>query len=302
MLRLAGALLVIALAAAAFIWTRHNAAKRNRAAAGLKDVESTLQKAHLVRTQMDVQIVSQGESNRFMRGPCAAVDSGRLLIDTNLPYAVNSWIGRKAHVYFQLRGAAGMEYYDFFSPVSRVLPYKTGYALELTLPGQLNNNQKRTFVRLEPLDSMITEMMLWYVPPHKGTPVGLGSLRQGYSTGDIRVKDISAGGIRIRLNKHDPVVGRFGVADLAMTHIVADNGEGKENLSLWLLGEVVLVRAVGTSLFTDVSLTFRKWASDPAEGEDFAWFPVEKGGGVPALAAWVMLRHLEIHRSLSPAQ
>lgn len=301
LLKLVGVMVVIVLAATAFILIRRNAENKRRTLVVQKDIQSTLQRAHLNRTQMDVQIEGDSMSSRFLRGPCAAVDSARLLIDTNLPYSVNAWIGQKVHVYFQFRGAGGMEYYDFYSVVTHVLLYKTGYALELGIPKQLNNNQKRTFVRLEPPSNLIEEVMVWYVPPQQGTPGTLGTLRHAYCAGEVKVEDISAGGVRVRLSNQDVVVERFNIGDQAMTHLVAGSGEGKEPINLWLLGEVVLMRK-DSEQYAEMSLKFRKWAAEPAEGEDFAWFPVEKGGGVPPLAVWVMLRHLEVHRTLGSQQ
>lgn len=298
MLKLAGMLVVVVLIAAIAVLVQRNVIRRRRADAARRARDARLQKAYEGRVKMDVQVTGENLTSPFMRGICVAINADRMLIDVGLPHQPDQWIGRKAHVYFQLSGRKGPEHYDFFSPIIRIAAYNDGYALEIKKPRQILNNQKRAFVRLQPSSELIEEVVLWYVPARSGSPGDMTYLREAFCAGDVQIQDISAGGVRVRLNNSDPVVKRFKAADIGVMRLVADNGEERGQLNLWLVCQLVIVRQEKGSPTSDISFKFRKWATDPGDGEDFAWFPTEKDGGVPPLAAWVMRRHLEIHRNV----
>ncbi len=302
MLKLAGIAVAVILIAAIAILVQRNVLRRRRADAARSARDFKLQKAYEGRVKMDVQVTDENVTSPFMRGVCVAINADRMLIDVSLPHQPNQWIGRKAHVYFQLSGRKGPEHYDFFAPITRIAAYNDGYALEIQKPRQILNNQKRAFVRFQPSSELIEEVILWYVPSHRGSPGDMAYLREAFCAGDVQIQDISAGGVRVRLNNSDPVVKRFKPADVGVMHLVADNGEDRGQLNLWLVCQLVIVRQEKGSATSDISFKFRKWATDPSEDEDFAWFPTEKDGGVPPLAAWVMRRHLEVHRNVGASR
>ena len=246
---------------------------------------------------MDLQVVGGEVHSRPMRGLCVAVTSTTLLIDVNLTAPVSAWIGHKAHVYFLLKGEQGETYYDFSTPILDFPRHGDGYALQLQTPTEFNHNQKRMFVRLKPSKELIEELVLWRLPADRDQPKNFSHLREAFCAGDPSIEDISAGGVRLGMNPHDPVVESFSAGVISIMHLVAkDKKDEAATLNLWLVCECVLIRDETDSQKISLSFKFRKWAKDPATGEDFTWLPIRSTDGVPSLTAWIMRRQLDATR------
>ncbi|MEG1609607.1 MAG: hypothetical protein RR317_00290 [Bilophila sp.] len=260
-------------------------------------VISILDEAVNNRCRLDIKFIKGDMGGRYMRGPCMAIGSEKILVDTGLRYGLQGWIGQEVHVFFQLSNAEGLRYYDFFSSVTRVHRYEGGYALELETPNSLNNNQKRTFVRLIPTWRMVRELNLWTQLTESGLstpPVDMPP--PAYTAASVTVDNISGGGIRLIIaleeGEDPPLLTR---EEKLYFYLSVQGMEHKENLQLWLVGEIVDFKATTPEIFS-LSLRFQSWAPDTASDLELSWFPVDGEGGVPPLAAWVMLRHLEMSR------
>lgn len=267
---------------------------RQELAGQKKTVVEVLHDALNNRCRLDIKFTKGDTSGRYMRGPCMAVGTDRILVDTGLRYGLHGWIGMEVHVFFQLSSAKGMRYYDFFSTVTQVHRYEAGYALELNTPQKLNNNQKRTFVRLIPTWRMVKELNLWTRLPQSGLHIPPVEMPPPiYTAASVTMDNISGGGIRFLLTLEE------GEAPPAMEqgeklymYLSAQGLDLKESLQLWLISEIVDIKATTPEIFT-VSVRFQSWAPDTAPDIELSWFPADSEGGVPPLAAWVMLRHLE---------
>lgn len=268
-----------------------------------KTVVGILHDALNNRCRLDIKFTKGDTSGRYMRGPCMAVGDDKILVDTGLRYGLHGWIGMEVHVFFQLSTSKGMRYYDFFSTVMQVHRYEAGYALELKTPEKLNNNQKRTFVRLIPTWRMVKELNLWTRLPQFGLhlpPVEMPP--PAYTAASVTIDNISGGGIRFLLALEEgeapPALEQ---GEKLYVYLSAQGLERKETLQLWLTGEIVDFKDTTPEIFA-VSIRFQSWAPDTAPDVELSWFPVDNEGGVPPLAAWVMLRHLEVsHKQVGAA-
>ena len=256
-------------------------------------IRDILNQTIIKEIKIDLQVVGKDARSRPMQGVCVGLASNALLVDLNLYAPVDAWIGKKAHVYFQIKDDQGEEYYDFSVPIIGFPKRGDGYALQLKLPTELHHNQKRMFVRLRPPEDLIAELVLWRLPEKVDQPKSFPQLRDAFCAGALTVEDISAGGVRLGINSFDPVVASFAAGTLGVLHLVArDKGDEVETLNIWLVCECVLIRNENDSPKIFLSFKFRRWAQDPG-GENFTWLPIRSTDGVPALTAWIMRRQLD---------
>lgn len=258
-------------------------------------VHGILEEALNSRSRLDIKFVDGDMAGRYMSGPCMGLREDRLLVDTNLQYVMHNWLNQRVHVFFQLSEGKKNRYYDFFSTVTGIHSYEGAYALELEMPHNLNNNQKRTFVRLTPNWPMVKDIQVWT----DLTQMGLVSTPKAMPlpscvASAVKVDNISGGGIRLLIRRRESKL-NLEKEDGVFLHIHLEGPDDKNPLGLWLAGKVVFFQRLSDAM-DSISLQFRAWAPDVQPEEDLSWFPVDGQGGVPPLASWVMLRHLESSR------
>lgn len=251
------------------------------------EVGTALETAYNTRSKMDIRL--KGNSH-FVNGLCVGLSADGILIDINLPKEETSLIGLTTEVFFRIKNREKIKHYNFQAPIIRLVPYEKHFALELTRPDEMDNQQKRTFFRLSPKEGLITEAAFWYLPPDINLKLtSLKELQQTVCAGTVIVRDISGGGIRIGLTQAVPEVEEFKTGTTGILHIVS------EELDLWFMGRLVSVHQVKTSKLLDISYKFSQWAKNPLDEElTFQWIPLEsEDEGVAPLISWILRHHLE---------
>lgn len=283
---------------AAVVW-RVYAAKNRSPRSALEDptfIAEVLNKALDRRSRFHVRFMDPEFKARTLEGVCTAVRSKTLRIDAGLSYDVPSWRNQKVRVSFTLTTPRGATFYSFVSILTDFTSQRGSSTLGLMLPRQLHTEQRRAFVRLSPLRGMVDALSMWTEEPAVTaitTPVSMPEPDIGFD--GIDLSDISAGGAKLLLLGKLCTDLSIEKKDIVRLHALLSGAENKSNLSLWLEGEVLMLKEHVDGML--LTLRFRRWAQ---EGEDsqaeFSWFPVNNEGAVPPLAAWVMHKHLEIHR------
>lgn len=293
----AGGIAVLSVTAAV-AW-RVYAARSRPPRSALEDptfIAETLNKAIARRSRFNVQFMAPELNARTLQGLCTAVKTKTLRIDTDLSYSVPSWRNQQVRVSFNVTTPRGATFYSFVSILTDFTPQHGSLALDLMLPRQLHTEQRRAFVRLSPLRGMVDDLSMWTEEPAVTvitTPVSMPEPDIGFD--GIDLSDISAGGARLLLLGKLCTDLSIGKKDIVRLHALLSGTENKGNLSLWLEGEVLMLKEHADGMM--VTLRFRRWTQEGENSQaEFSWFPVNNEGAVPPLAAWVMHKHLEIHR------
>lgn len=283
-------LLVLALVVGLYFRSRNK--QLSSAQMGQQRVEDILQEALDSRSVFNVRFEVEDVKDRFMRGPCVAVGSNKLLIDVNINYAVPTWVGLPVRVYFSSN--KGTLLYEFSTSIARTVPYLGNVALELYFPNTIVPNQRRAFVRFTPPNRFVGNIRLW-----KGRIVQHVEGLQPHAVpahtldGDaLTIDNISAGGIRLAFTRMQYDSALLDTDQLVLLCLTLRNGDGLEILTLWLVSTVM--QCIEEKRRIMVSLKFERWAPEGDGDSPLSWFPVGREGGVAPLAAWVMRRQLEI--------
>lgn len=259
-----------------------------------QSVDETLLDAIDSRSVFNVRFAIAELKDRYLRGPCVALGADKILVDVNLSYAVPAWIGLPVQVYFTYTNGKNNVFYEFSTTIARTVPYLGNVALELYIPNKLHEVQRRTFVRFSPPNRFVGSIRLW-----KGRIVRHveGLQPKAVPTSDLdgdalTIDNISAGGVRLVFSSHVYDRAQVNPGEPVLLSLILRNGDGSENLVLWLVGSIV--QELRESDRVLLSLKFERWAPEGDSDASLSWFPVGREGGVSPLAAWVMRRQLEV--------
>lgn len=282
------------LLVAAFVVYNRRVSRFRQGMRHQQSVDETLLEAIDSRSVFNVRFSIPEMKDRYLRGPCVALGADKILVDVNLSYAVPGWVGLPVHIYFTHTLNKSTVFYEFSTTIARTVPYLGNVALELYIPNKLTEVQRRTFVRFSPPNRFVGSIRLWtgrivrYVEglqPKTAPP----SMLQGDA---LTIDNISAGGVRLVFSPHVYDRATINRDEPVLLSLILRNGDGSENLVLWLVTTIVQELREKDRIF--LSLKFERWAPEGDADASLSWFPVGREGGVSPLAAWVMRRQLEV--------
>ena len=239
--------------------------------------------------------VSDSGLDKRFSGSCIACNRSTLLVDTNIPYQVPSWTGQPVRAFFSSGRGMKSTMYECLTRIERVTPYRSGFALELAMPSRLMTNQRRAFVRFAPPTMLVANISVWSqsVDAERLSPASLP--HPTVNMPEVYLKNISAGGAGLGLVLHAPLGALAKSGDPLLIRFELRDGEGRTALALWVCA--VIVTNKEAPKHHALALRFTRWVIEGEPGQELSWFPANADMGIPPLAAWVMRRHLEIHRT-----
>lgn len=239
-------------------------------------------------------IPDSGMDKRF-NGSCIACNRQTFLVDTNISYQVPTWTGQAVRVFFSSGRGTKTSMFECSSRIMRVTPYRSGFALELAIPTRLTANQRRAFVRFAPPSSLVANISLWNEVTNADRLSPASLPHPVVNLPEVFLKNISAGGAGLGLSQHSPLNGLLKSDDPLLVRFELRDSEGRIVLSLWVAAVVISVKDMGKH--QAMALRFTRWVIEGEPDQELSWFPATPETGIPPLAAWVMRRHLEIHKT-----
>lgn len=239
-------------------------------------------------------IPDSGMDKRFS-GSCIACNNQAFLVDTNISYQVPTWTGQPVRVFFSSGKGTKTSMFECSSRILRVTPYRAGFALELALPARLIANQRRAFVRFAPPSGLVANISLWNEVTSEDRLVPASLPHPVVNLPEVFLKNISAGGAGIGLSLQSPLNGHLKPDDFLLIRFELRDNEGRIVLSLWVGAVIISIKDMSKQ--QAIALRFTRWVIEGEPDQELSWFPATQEIGIPPLAAWVMRRHLEIHKT-----
>jgi hypothetical protein len=264
-------------------------------------VRELLERATDTRSAMAVEFTHPDLAGRRFSGPCAEFDEHTVLLDLSLGQNdLSAWTGETALVGFVLDNKGASSYYQFVSCLRGLPRCGGGLGMLLDTPAEIVLNQKRGFVRLSPRKEVIFGVGIWPLQPGQacpGQPASLGVARASYRQDhqqQLALLNVSAAGLCLKLRRAqanqpamDPLAG-----DRLLCLLVLGSQTGEQTLSLWLDCTVANCGDKAGASYSIVGLSFDAWAAPSRDESAVSWFPVQKGGAIAPLAAWVLRQQI----------
>ncbi len=313
-------ILVLALAGAIFIIGHGFNALRKRLSLKLLPsnwivnqlrIASILNQAVEQRAVVELQFLPADEERQSITCIPVEAKNGSLALDINHAIKANStWMQRPVQGTFRVADKRGlMSFYLFTSIIQGVsVKSKDLVRLDLDSPSKLELHQKRAFLRLEPPEEYILGVAIW---PEDRLPTGADSRKlkkwgkpplsysPEHSLNSLRLKNISAGGVRFMVSRE--AVKATGVdlaigARIALLLDVYDPAARKRRRFL-LLCRVRNHFEDFSQKCIDIGAQFRHWGRLDGDTSGLRWEALTDEGLDP-LSSWIMQRHLEQVRML----
>ncbi len=283
------------------------------------EIQSILRLAADQRRPFEVQVrtVQNGSRRPTLRCSPLHVGHSAITLELNGIKTLSSiWLDRAVNVYFRIgTGNNKFVYYTFTGSIHSVLnPSKDICQITLPVPTQLDNRQKRAFLRMQPPAEFLLGAALWHdhnIPgPENISDLALwprptllflpGRLEQ------FKLLDLSAGGLRICIPHM--ITNRYHLEfstmeDLIMMIDLLDP-EIDKRLRFWMQCRIQNAWEEQPSHDIHTGMQFRAWArpresqalSDPPS--TLEWFRLSSSFEVESIGNWVMRRHLEMYRDV----
>lgn len=270
------------------------------------------------RRPFEVQIATDsGERRPTLR--CAPEYLGKtsLTLEINgLKSLSNKWLGRAIHVFFRVQDPKGaFTYYTFPSTIDGIfLPREGVCHITLPMPEQLENRQKRSFLRMEPPSELLMGAALWYgenMPtPEKLDDIGKWAsptllLLPGKSR-QFEIMDLSAGGVRLGIPSRVLRIEQlqFKMGEQLVMLVDLFDPEQSRRIRFWVQCRIQNVWLEHPSGDARLGMQFQAWAK-PKETTEYGeyaggieWLRLSGSNEVEILGNWIMRRHLELFREL----
>ena len=283
-------------------------------AADVRDPKKILQTLDLCivrRSKLEFKIVSRQNSGQIVSGMPEAVRNGRIIVAMSVAFSANQekLKGERVHCYFKVRQGKHTAFFNFLSNIDAVRAGEDGFLeLAIALPDVLVAGQKRNFLRMDPPDDFILEISLWPEYIDNATdwktnldefpPPLLSNVDKGSK--DLRIRDISAGGARLIIDK--AALNKAGLAPAKGSRLMLllclwDPVELNE-LALWMICRVQKYVSASDTPKVDMGVQFIAWSQiKNPEKRELAWTILDQEDGeVPPLGNWVAKRYLEEYR------
>ena len=283
-------------------------------AADVRDPKKILQTLDLCivrRSKLEFKIVSRQNSGQIVSGMPEAVRGGRIIVAMSVAFSATQekLKGERVHCYFKVRQGKHTAFFNFLSNIDEVRAGEDGFLeLAIALPEVLVAGQKRNFLRMDPPDDFILEISLWPEYMDSATdwktkidefpPSLLSNVDNGPK--HIRIRDISAGGARLIIDK--AALSKTGLTPakggrLMLLLCLWDPVELNE-LALWMICRIQKYVSASNDPKVDMGVQFIAWSQlKNPEVRELAWINLDhEEGEVPPLGNWVAKRYLEEYR------
>ncbi len=213
-----------------------------------------------------------------------------------------SWIGRTVLCYFKVAGQhkdAKWSFFSFRTTITDIAARQARQRIVLAIPEQLDRQQRREHLRLDPPNEDIPEVQIWPETLSNldwpGADPPLLEYRIAHQENPLRILNLSAGGLLLELRP--PLPKALG-ADLEKgqrfyIRLVLRDPEQDTPQAHQLLAQVrnVFLDPTQGNRLAGLSFVARLPRTEGPGG----WQPL-KGKGVEEIEDWVFKRHLELYR------
>ena len=263
------------------------------------------------RNKIEFKIVSRQNSGQFVSGMPVAVRDGQLILSLSVPFSASQekLKGERVHCYFKVQENKRTSFFNFLGTINRVLAGSDGFLeLRIGLPETLVAGQKRHFLRLDPNDDFILDLAIWpeYIDSATDWKTRIDDFpppalsNEDKSLARIKLKDISAAGVRLILDKAE--LSRGGIIPNRGAHFMLrlnlwDPAELRE-LSLWMICRIQKYVSASGDPQVDIGAQFIAWSQlKNQETRELSWVKLShEEDDVLPLGNWVAKRYLEEYR------
>jgi len=253
------------------------------------------------RTTLSLEFTAEDLQGRVLSGPCSSIENGVLTVDVGIEHSLQPLINEPVDVSFALKYKNTSAYYHFNSQVVGWRARALAASVELALPAHILSQQKRSFVRINPLPGHILGIGLWSLEPSQPLPrqsTDLGSAVLSYRPGKLAqctLLNISAGGVRMEVPQ--PMLQQFPIELTLQSQVLCllllRAPDSDHPMPFWLACTLVSLVANPEETNVTIGMKFRAWALSETGNSNIAWFPAGKSGEVSPLASWVLRQQLE---------
>ena len=267
--------------------------------------------------EVQVQTDRSGFRRPTLRTSPQKIGSSTITLELSGIKSLSSiWLDKAVAVYFRI-GVGNNEfiYYTFAGNISDIqTPSEDICHIVIPIPAQLDNRQKRAFLRMQPPAEFLLGAALWHDPnmpqPEKMHDLALwprplllllpGRLEQ------FRLLDLSAGGLRICIPRSIALSYHLEISTVETIIVMLDllDPETDKRLRFWMQCRIQNTWEEQPSRDIHVGAQFRAWAR-PREGHlppeipsFLEWFRLSSSFEVEPVGNWVMRRHLEMYRDV----
>jgi len=306
-------ILIVVIIISIIIWfinTKFNRSKKDKADGVIKDkstILSIFQIALNQRCRFDVYF--EGTKKEFY---CSLVNIKDQSILLEVPIYTNPsklWLNRNIVCHFKISlNKRNNIYYKFRSKiVNLILHDKKNYLLELLFPDKLKLCQKRRHLRFEPPHKYVVEIIIWRAV-YSSTGNFEGDINQWgiplakYDhtiTNQLRLIDISAGGLRIQiLKKIIGAVSKFiKETPFLFLKISLSNPDKNGVSSFFILGKIINYYQEVNPNFVSFGINFIALGKlKDGYNDQVLWLKIDDEIGIEEIGDWVFKRHLEFYR------
>lgn len=227
----------------------------------------------------------------------------RVILKSNKRFLPDVLKGERCSLYVKIPHDITKKYIGLVNPAVRhgflfksrivanyVDPESKDCIIELTMPHSYVQRDLQRHERVSPTPLMLKEISLWLCGkrlPHSPNdlPAPAFSCRNGEASPSVQLINLSAGGLRVQLDKlADSENPRRDLKRPMVLHLVLYKPMRKE-LSVWVVCTCVKVHFSSHLKILTLFLKFVRVWDDPDEGGR-GWLPIEREG-VAAIESWV---------------
>lgn len=283
-----------------------------------KMIRNIIRAAYDQRRPFEVQVQTEpGRRRPFLRCAPEHFSSDSLTFEVSgLKTLSDHWLNRPVTVFFRILVGKELTYYTFLSRISGItLPAPDICHITLSLPTRLENRQKRSFLRITPPLEFFPGAAIWY-GDHFPKSEALSDITVWprprlfflpERLEQFSLIDLSAGGARIRVPgqvvKNFQL--QFNTAQRLILMLDLFDPDQKKRFRYWLECRVQNVRAEHGNRDVHLGVQFLSWArareiAAPEHAACIDWLKLSSSNEVEPVGNWIMHRHLEMFRTLSP--
>lgn len=284
-----------------------------------REIRDILQLATDQRRPFEVQVQRAETGSRRPTLRCSSQGVGASYITLELSgikTLSTPWLKKAVTVYFRIgTGHNEYIYYTFAGSISSIEnPDADTCHITIPVPAQLDNRQKRTFLRMQPPAEFLLGAALWH-EQKMPTPENIhdlalwprplllllpGRLEQ------FRLLDLSAGGLRICIPRAIANSYHLDFSKLENIIVMLDllDPETNRRLRFWMQCSIQNAWEEQPTHDIHIGAQFRAWAR-PREGRipsetpsSLEWLRLSSSLEVEPVGNWVMRRHLEMYRDV----
>lgn len=303
----------VVIVAGAYLRQQHR--KRTKAREDQQNVIELLQIAMTTNSFFDMTIADQDVRVKDCRCQCVAVDPENITMQFGEENPVTLWTGKQASFFFRLVTHNTVRFFDFVSTLQHVKKNGMFFQVTLPLPIVLNNQQRRVFVRFEPAEFTLPKLGVWFGKPVTSPPVADSQTALEHVEADkhatrtlhwhslpdnqVRVKDVSAGGIQLLLASSNPLWDNLEKGHMFLVETTLTESAYKSPITIVMAGSVTRILPTSRVGICGAGIKFQRWAQ-VIGNKKTEWIPLRNLEGIPPLTAWIMLRQREQMRNIAP--